>query len=67
MANPQWNEEVQQLIRAAKEDLENALGVPSYMATQLQYRAVKALMQAVEIHNDNFRFKVDSHGTKISR
>lgn len=58
-----WYEEVRLLTEQAKEALESAIGAPSSFEAQcLQHHAIVCLMQAVEIHNDNFRFKVTENG-----
>lgn len=62
----QWQDDVRLLVKEAREYLQRALSAPPRRAGELQHSAIVALMTAVEIHNDNFRFKVTHNGTQVS-
>lgn len=65
MPKPDWAAQAHQLLEEARKHMSNACkGVPTFIAAELQRRAILCLMEAVELHNDNFRFKVGANGTK---
>lgn len=60
-----WREHVRELIERAKEELERAAEAAPSIAEEHQHTAIVHLMHAVEIHNDNYRFKLgDDDGTQ---
>lgn len=67
MASRNWHEEVHLLLEGAKDALERSSRTTSRNSAEYHQRtAIMLLMEAVELHNDNFRFKVTSNGKKLS-
>lgn len=58
-----WRDEVSKLVELARKALERSMRTTSrQIAERRQREAIYLLMEAVEVHNDNFRFKCTPDG-----